>query len=141
MDSKEKSRQKKHVTLRIAICVLILVIGWAAMNGLASLKQPPAEAKTEERPIKVQTTTVQPKDYPVVITGFGEAVSLTVVTVAPEVSGRVVYTHPTLKTGQRIPVGDVMFRIDTEVVRLVNERARVAAERPGYCGRLIRPVD
>ncbi len=112
MDSKEKSRQKKHVTLRIAICILILVIGWAAMNGLASLKQPPAEAKTEERPIKVQTTTVQPKDYPVVITGFGEAVSLTVVTVAPEVSGRVVYTHPTLKTGQRIPVGDVMFRID-----------------------------
>ncbi|WP_319406909.1 efflux RND transporter periplasmic adaptor subunit [uncultured Desulfosarcina sp.] len=112
MDSKEKSRQKKHVMLRIAICVLILAVGWAAMNGLASLKQPPAEAKTEERPIKVQTTTAQPRDYPVIITGFGEAVSLTVVTVAPEVSGRVIYTHPTLKTGHRIPVGDVMFRID-----------------------------
>ena len=112
MDSKEKSRQKKHVMLRIAICVLILVIGWAAMNGLASLKHPPAEAKTEERPIKVETTTAQPRDYPVVITGFGEAVSLTVVTVAPEISGRVVFTHPTLKAGQRIPVGDVMFRID-----------------------------
>lgn len=112
MDSKEKSRQKKHVMLRIAICVLILVIGWVAMNGLASLKQPPAEAKTEERPIMVQTTTAQPRDYPVVITGFGEAVPLTVVTVAPEVSGRVVFTHPMLKTGQRIPVGEVMFRID-----------------------------
>ena len=112
MDSKENKRQNKHVIIRIAICVLILVIGWAGMNGLASLKQPPAEAKTEERPIKVQTATAQPRDYPVVITGFGEARSLTVVTVAPEVSGRVVYTHPTLKTGQRIPVGDVMFRID-----------------------------
>ena len=112
MDTKEKSRQKRHVMIRIVICILILVIGWAGMNGLASLKQPPAEATTEERPIKVQTTTAQPSDYPVVMTGFGEARSLTVVTVAPEVSGRVVYTHPTLKTGQRIPVGDVMFRID-----------------------------
>jgi multidrug efflux pump subunit AcrA (membrane-fusion protein) len=82
------------------------------MNGLASLKQPPAEVKTEERPIKVQTVKAIPRDYPVVITGYGEARALTVVTVAPEVSGRVVYTHPTLKVGRIIPAGDVMFRID-----------------------------
>ncbi len=112
MHSQEKNPPKKYVMVRIAICVLILVVGWAGMNGLASLKQPPAEVKTEERPIKVQTTTVQPQDYPVAITGFGEASALTVVTVAPEVTGRVVYTHPTLNTGQIIPSGEVMFRID-----------------------------
>jgi len=112
MDSKQQRRQKKHVMIRVTICVLILLIGWAGMNVLANLKQPPAEAKTEERPIKVQTTTAQPRDYPVIITGFGEARSLTVVTISPEVSGRVVYTHPTLKAGQQIPVGEVMFQID-----------------------------
>lgn len=112
MDSKQKKRQKKHVMTRIAICALILVVGWAGMNGLAGLKKPPAEAKSEERAIKVQTTTVQPRDYPVSIIGYGEARALTVVTVASEVSGRVVYSHPLLKVGQVIPAGDVMFRID-----------------------------
>ncbi len=112
MDSKTANRQKKHVMVRILVCSLILVVGWAGMNGLASLKQPPAEAKTEERPIKVQTIQVAPQDHQVMITGYGEARSLTVVSVAPEVSGRVVYTHPTLKVGQIIPAGEVMFRID-----------------------------
>ena len=112
MDSKQKSRQNKHVMIRIVICALILIVGWVGMNGLASLKQPPTEAKTEEQAIKVQTATAQPRDYPVAITGYGEAKALTVVTIAPEVSGRVVYTHPTLKTGQIIPLGEVMFRID-----------------------------
>ena len=112
MNSKTANRQKKHVMVRIFVCSLILVVGWAGMNGLASLKQPPAEAKTEERPIKVQTIQVTPQDHQVMITGYGEARSLTVVSVAPEVSGRVVYTHPTLKVGQIIPAGEVMFRID-----------------------------
>ena len=112
MNSKEEHRPKKHVMIRIGICVLILVSGWVGMNGLASLKEPPAEAKTEERPIKVKTTTAQPRDYPVIISGYGEAKALTVVTVAPEVLGRVVYTHPKLKTGQIIPSGDILFRVD-----------------------------
>ena len=112
MDSKENKRQKKHVMIRILICAVILLTGWAGMNGLASLKQPPAEAKTEERAIKVQTLTAQPRDFPVTIVGYAEARALTVVTIAPEVSGRVIHTHPALKTGQIIPLGDVMFRID-----------------------------
>ena len=107
-----KERQKKHVMMRITICALILLGGVAGMNGLASLKRPPAEAKTEERPIKVQAMEVTPRDYPVVITGYGEVMALTVVTVASEVSGRVVHTHSSLKVGEIIPAGDVMFRID-----------------------------
>jgi multidrug efflux pump subunit AcrA (membrane-fusion protein) len=112
MNSTQKKRQKKHVMIRIAICSLILVVGWVGMNGLASLKQPPAEVKAEERPIRVQAMSAQPGDYPVAITGYGEARVLTVVTIAPEVAGRVVYTHPMLKVGQIIPAGEVMFRID-----------------------------
>jgi multidrug efflux pump subunit AcrA (membrane-fusion protein) len=112
MNSTQKKRQSKHVMIRIAICSLILVVGWVGMNGLASLKQPPAEVKAEERPIRVQAMSAQPGDYPVAITGYGEARVLTVVTIAPEVSGRVVYTHPMFKVGQIIPAGEVMFRID-----------------------------
>ncbi|MBR9987097.1 MAG: HlyD family efflux transporter periplasmic adaptor subunit [Desulfosarcina sp.] len=112
MTSKEENQPKKHVMIRIGICLLMLVSGWVGMNGLASLKEPPAEAKTDERPIKVKTTTAQLRDYPVIITGYGEARALTKVTIAPEVSGRVVYTHPSLKAGQIIPAGDTLFRVD-----------------------------
>jgi multidrug efflux pump subunit AcrA (membrane-fusion protein) len=90
-----------------------LLVGWVGMNGLASLKQPPAEAKAEERPIQgAGHAAARPEDYPVVITGYGEAKALTVVTIAPEVAGRLVYTHPMFKAGQIIPAGEVMFRID-----------------------------
>lgn len=129
MDSKEKSRQKKHVMIRIVICALILIVGWMGMKGLASLKQPPAEVKTEERAIQVKTMTAQPRDYAVAITGYGEAKALTVVTIAPEVSGRVVYTHPTLKTGQIIPLGDVMFRIDPADYEAGLQEARAGVEQ------------
>ncbi|MFO7714306.1 efflux RND transporter periplasmic adaptor subunit [Desulfosarcina sp.] len=129
MNSKEESRPKKHVMIRIAACMLILLSGWAGMNGLASLKEPPAEAKTEERPIKVQVTTVQPGDYPVAITGYGEARALTVVTISPEVSGRVVYTHPSLKAGQIIPPGEVMFRIDPSDYQAGLQEARAGVDQ------------
>jgi multidrug efflux pump subunit AcrA (membrane-fusion protein) len=112
MDSKKSNRPKKHVMIRIVICAAIIVFGWAGMNGLANLKRPPVEATTEEQAIRVRTVTVAPRDYPVTITGYGEARTLTVVTIAPEVSGRVVHTHPALKVGQIIPAGETLFRID-----------------------------
>jgi multidrug efflux pump subunit AcrA (membrane-fusion protein) len=109
MDSKKSNRPKKHVMIRIVICAVIIVFGWAGMNGLANLKRPPVEATTEEQAIRVRTVTVAPRDYPVTITGYGEARTLTVVTIAPEVSGRVVHTHPALKVGQIIPAGETLF--------------------------------
>jgi len=106
------NRPKKHVMVRIVICTLILLVGWVGMQGLASLKQPPAVAKSEERAIKVETITTQPRDYPVVITGYGQARVVTEVAFAPEISGKVIHVHPNLKTGQVIPAGEILFRID-----------------------------
>ncbi len=131
MDAKPKNRQKKHVTIRIVICALIVGAGWVGMNGLASLNKPPAEATTEEQAIKVQAITAHPGDYPVVITGFGETRALTVVALAPEVSGRVVYTHPALRAGEIIPSGATLFRIDPSdyQARLAEAKANEAQWR------------
>jgi len=112
METNGINRPKKHVLIRIFICALILVVGVVGMKGLASLKKPPAEAKKSERAIKVQTVAVHPRDYPVVITGYGEAKALTLVDIAAEISGKVVHTHPALKAGRIIPSGEVLFRID-----------------------------
>ena len=110
MENKQKSQQKKHVAIRIVVCLVILMIGWLGMNGLASLKKPPAEAKTEERALKVQVQTVQPADYPIVITGYGEARALTVVAVAPEQMDAALAfynNNPAVVSGDEIRVGVV----------------------------------
>jgi len=106
------NRPKKHVMIRIVICTLILLVGWVGMQGLASLKKPPAEAKSEERAIKVETITAKPRDFRVAITGYGQARVVTEVTLAPEISGKVIHVHPNLKTGEVVPAGEILFRID-----------------------------
>lgn len=60
----------------------------------------------------VEVMAAQPKDVPVIITGFGEARSLNVVQLAAEVAGKVVEIHPRLEVGEMIPKGELLFRID-----------------------------
>jgi RND family efflux transporter MFP subunit len=91
------------------------------MKKLAALKQPPAEAVVEERPLQVVAQKVVLEDMAVVISGYGEAKSLKSVVIAPEVSGTVEAVHPQLDVGERIAKGQLLFRIDER-----NYRAAVA---------------
>ncbi len=118
------------VTLnRIIACLIILILGWLGMVFLANMKKPPAEIQAKERPIRVEAMRVHPEDVPVFIAGFGEAMPLDVVTIAPEVSGRVVEVHPRLEAGETIPQGEVLFRIDPRdyEARFEDAKARVTA--------------
>jgi len=79
---------------------------------LTRLKKPPAEAENGERSLRVEVIQIKKEDIPVFINGYGEVKSLTVVPIAPEVSGRIVDIHPRLKIGEIIPKEDVLFKID-----------------------------
>ena len=138
----KNNKEKRHVFIRIGICALIIAFGWVGMNGLASLKQPPAEAKKEEQAISVQAMTAVPRDYPVTITGYGQARALTEVTIAPEVSGRVVATHATLKTGRVIPTGDLLFKVDpADYVAGLQEAKAGVAQWQNTVARLKKQLD
>jgi RND family efflux transporter MFP subunit len=101
-----------NVIVRIVVCSLILIVGLVGMKTLASLKKPPAEVDSDTPPQQVEVLKAVPEDVTVVITGYGEVEALNTVAVSPEVSGRVVYTHPRLEAGEVIAAGDVLFRID-----------------------------
>ena len=103
---------RKPVVKRIVICTAILLFGFAGMTLLAALKKPPTEAKTEERPIRVEVLKIKPETVPVTITGYGETRALNTVVIAPEVTGKIVATHARLETGEVIPAGEVLFKID-----------------------------
>ncbi len=104
---------KPRILFRIVICVAIIICGAAGMAALASLKKPPAAAATKERPLRVEAIRAVAEDVPVIITGHGEVRVLNEVALAPEVSGKVVYTHPRLEPGEIIPAGATLFKIDS----------------------------
>jgi len=117
----------RPVVKRIVICAAILFFGFAGMSLLAAFKKPPTEAKTEERPIRVEVLEVNAETVPVTITGYGETRALSTAVIAPEVTGKIVATHPRLETGEVIPAGEVLFKIDPRdyAANTANARATV----------------
>ena len=109
---KRSSKPALSLVTSIIICILVLVVGAAGMVMLIRLKKPPAEAVNGERSLRVEAMQIKKADIPVFITGYGEVKALTVVPIAPEVSGRIADIHPRLKIGEIIPKGEVLFKID-----------------------------
>lgn len=107
------SKRKRHLKLRIILCLVILLVGIGGFGMLASLKEPPAEVQTGERPMKVDVMRVTPKAITVNITGYGQVRSLNAVTISAEVAGQVEAIHPHLEVGEVIPAGELLFGIDT----------------------------
>jgi RND family efflux transporter MFP subunit len=97
---------------RVVACVIVLMVGFIAMLSLSSMKKPPAEVTYEEQAVDVEAVRVAAQTIPVTITGYGEAKTLNMVSIVPEVSGRVVEIHPRLETGEVIDEGDLLFKID-----------------------------
>jgi RND family efflux transporter MFP subunit len=123
------SKPAMIVVKTVAFSLLALIIGILGMTKLASLKKPPAEAKLEERPLRVEARTVTPEDVPVFITGHGEVKALNVVSIAPEVPGKIVKIHPRLEVGEIIPKGELLFKIDPKdyltIRKISRERLKI----------------
>lgn len=101
------------VLATVFLCTLLIYLGAIGMKTIAGLKKPPEEAKQEERAIQVEAFYAKRENVPVFITGYGEVKALNEVSIAPEVSGKVVKVHPRLELGEVIPKGEVLFQIDS----------------------------
>ncbi len=112
MKSHKSSRSVFNIVIRIVICAAVLFIGVTGMHTLSKMKKPPTEAKYEERPLRVDVLQVTLEDAPVSITGYGQVNARDVVSVAPEISGKIVEIHPRLEVGEVIPKGETLFKID-----------------------------
>lgn len=127
-DRAAKGQTRRHLKIRIAVCVLVLFAGIGGFLALASLKKPPAEAKNGERPLKVKVLEVKAQTVPVTVTGYGEARALNVVTLAAQVGGQVVAVHPRLEVGEVIEAGEPLLRIDSRdyAAAVAQSRAEVS---------------
>ncbi len=121
--------KSNKVMLRVVLCASILAAGVTGMMALANLKKPPAEARLEESPIRVEALSATPSDAPVSIAGYGEVRALDVVPISPEVSGKIVRIHPDLEVGGVVPSGELLFQIDPVDYEAALVEAKSTAER------------
>jgi multidrug efflux system membrane fusion protein len=122
-------RPRRQIMIRIAACLGIIAIGIAGKAKLASLKQPPKEVTTQERPLRVTVQKAHLTDIAVQISGYGEVRAVDTVAIAPEVSGRVAAVHPRLEVGERVAVGEVLFQIDDRNYKAAVTEARAAVSQ------------
>ncbi len=114
------------IATRVIVCVAVLAVGVAIMLALANMREAPAQAKTRERALRVQVQEVAFNDVSAIITSWGEVRARDVVTIAPEIPGRVVSIHPRLEVGEVIPAREVLFVIDQRDYRARLDEANAA---------------
>ena len=119
----------RKVLFRIIICIIIVFVGIIGMSGLAKMKKPLVEVKYEEPSLRVDAREIKPEDVAVSITGHGEVRALDVVSIAPEVSGKIIKIHPRLEAGEVIPKGDTVFEIDPRDYKAALEDASATVKQ------------
>ena len=132
MASKQSQKapfRAKQLLIRVILCLIVLVFGVLAMNKLSAMKEPPAVAKRAEQVLQVEGTIVKAEDVRVVLTGYGEIKTRNAVSISPEISGRVVHVHPRLETGEIIPLGATLFKIDSRIYAATLQEANASLQQ------------
>lgn len=119
----------RKVILRSLLCLSIILVGVAVKVILTVLREPPKQAVISEMRLSVEVVPAHPEDVPVTISGYGEARALNVVSITPKVAGEIVTLHPRLETGEVIPSGDLLFRIDQRDYRAAVAQAQAQVDR------------
>ncbi len=110
--------------VRIVLCLLILAGGVAGMKWLKAMKKPPVQVQQKESALAVQVQRVQPETVPVLVSGYGEIVSRSVITLPAEVSGRITTAYKDLHVGAVIQKGEVLYVINDQDYRLELDSAQ-----------------
>lgn len=111
-----------------------LALGVGVAVWLISGKQPPQRVERAERAVPARVLTVQASEIRPEIKGFGTVSPGRSWAAVAEVSGAVIYRDPALETGNMIPAGTVVLRIDSErydtaLAQVQADRAALLAER------------
>jgi multidrug efflux system membrane fusion protein len=122
-------RLPRGISVRFIACIFLLLFGILGMTALASLKEAPPESAYQEPSLRVRTITATAEDIQVQITGYGEARPLDVVSIAPEISGKISDVHPRLEPGEVIGKNEILFRIDSCNYDAICEQARASVEQ------------
>ncbi|MGD9158253.1 MAG: efflux RND transporter periplasmic adaptor subunit [Desulfobacteraceae bacterium] len=130
MYMKKESKSKNRILFRIGMVSAIIFGGLIIAIGLVMVfKRPPPMMPPHEPSLQVEVLDAKPENVPVSITGYGEVKVLNEVSIAPEVSGKIVKIHPRLEEGEVISKDEVIFQIDTRDYKAAYIEAKATASQ------------
>jgi membrane fusion protein, multidrug efflux system len=112
--------------LKIILPVAVLALGLGVSGLLIKAQRSVAPVPREVLPPLVRVTTVSLENYHFQIPAQGSVTPATEVTLAPEVSGRIVSVSPALAAGGFFEAGEVLIELDPRDFELALTRARAA---------------
>ena len=102
----------------------VLLVGVMGMKALKDLREPPQRQVLDNPGPVVRVVTVQPRDVPLTVAGFGTVRAKHLWRIVPEVSGAIVKLSPQLRAGLHVKRGDLLFQVDPRLFRLAVDRIR-----------------
>lgn len=109
------------------LMIIPVVLGVLFFKNMVQSRKAPEKMTEPEAAVVVRTQTVEEEALPRSLKGFGTVVSSREWTAVPQISGKVTYVHPNLRTGERVGEGEVLFTVETVDQDL--EQARLQADQ------------
>jgi membrane fusion protein, multidrug efflux system len=124
----DKPAAKHRRGLYLIAGLLVIVVVSGAYLGWRHLAHSPGAATPAPAPaVPVIATTVQQRDFPIVLTGIGTAAALNTATVRSQVTGLLV--NVPFKEGQFVKQGDLLAQIDPRTFQAQLDEAQAALAR------------
>lgn len=121
MSNQETANEDKPGFLQrfkwLLVCVVILGVGFVAMNQLVFLAPKPQQVTPTANVPSVTVMPLQYRNEPLLIKGNGLVEPTSEIMITSQVSGEVVSKHPNLLSGGHIEKGEVLLEIDPRPYR------------------------
>ena len=117
-------KNKSRLALKIILPLLILIIGFVGFRMLMQLKKTPHRQQLLQPGVLVNIIDLEVGDFQVTVHATGTVRAAQVISLVPEVSGKVVSISPQLVSGGQFKTGATLLKIDPSNYQLAVEKAR-----------------
>ena len=115
--------------LRVVLPIAALLVGAGTLMLLVKTRPEPEKKPREERGVLVEAQKVEEVRQNLRVVAHGTVIPEKLVTLQPEVAGRVVWQHKELVPGGRFEKGSQLVRIDPRDYALALEQQRALVDR------------
>ena len=123
---------KKKTILKIAVPIIIILLGVVIMKVMVSSRQAPAKEVKADAGILVDVIKAARQNVTVSVEGTGTVEASQEVSIIPQVSGQVVSAAPNLVVGGFFKKGETLFEIEEIDYKLALEQAESSKAKAEY---------
>ncbi|PLX85495.1 MAG: efflux RND transporter periplasmic adaptor subunit [Desulfuromonas sp.] len=122
----------KNKFVRIALPLIILIVGFVGMRTLINSRQAPQKTTPEHPGVLAEVIAVESRERQIRVSATGTVQARQEASITPQVSGRVTGLSPDFVAGGFFRKGDLLFDIEAVDYQLAVDRAQAALAKTEY---------